>query len=186
MPCTANFLQASPANHPTHASHCTAQAGVRRYFPTLPALLHLDRDFPLPPHLDHFQSKTYWDVIIAGVRGTVQLYANSPDRASALEGARRSQGLRGGLLGGGLLLSGCCVRVCTALHLQRHSGTLSSRPAPRRSHAGSACYPFELSMRVAREDAGDRLGEVLKLVGSAGDVLGDNGWDATRAGFSAA
>lgn len=62
--------------------------GVRRFFPTLPGLLHLGEDFELPTVLDHWQSKTYWDVRFGAVRGTVQLYLNSTSREDALSGER--------------------------------------------------------------------------------------------------
>ena len=80
-----------------------------------------------PPPL--FKYATDWNITLDGVPGTVQLYANSPDRASAL--------------------------------------------------AGSASYPWELSIRVARKDAGDRLHSILDLIGSAAVQLGQVGWDAT-------
>ncbi|KAL4458395.1 hypothetical protein ABPG75_013260 [Micractinium tetrahymenae] len=62
--------------------------GVRRYFPGLPHLMHLGEDFELPSVLDHWQSKTYWDVQFGRVRGTVQLYLNSTSRADAVSGDR--------------------------------------------------------------------------------------------------
>lgn len=40
-------------------------------------------------------------------------------------------------------------------------------------------------MRVMRKDAGERLRDVLELIGSAADVLGQNGWDAVHAGPAA-
>lgn len=76
-------------------------------------------------------AQTYWDLTLDGVPGTVQLYANSPDRHSAL--------------------------------------------------AGSAAYPFELSMRITRKDAGEQLQHALALLAEAATVLGQNGWDAAPA-----
>lgn len=44
---------------PQPADPCpTARADVKDYFPSLPAQLRLDRNFELPPRLNHFQSKT--------------------------------------------------------------------------------------------------------------------------------
>ncbi|PRW59880.1 hypothetical protein C2E21_1458 [Chlorella sorokiniana] len=105
---------------------------VRHYFPSLPEQLRLDPAFPLPARLNHFQSKTYWNVTLDGVHGTVQLYANSPDRASAL--------------------------------------------------AGSASYPWELSLRLSRKGAGERLHSILELIADAADELGRVGWDVAPGG----
>lgn len=72
----------------------TNPAGVRAFFPNLPSLLHLSDRADLPAHLDHHQSKTYWDASYGGVQGTVQLYAESPDKASALDGGLGLASLR--------------------------------------------------------------------------------------------
>lgn len=42
--------------------------------------------------------------------------------------------------------------------------------------AGSACWPWELSMRVTRAAAGERLADTLELIAAAGDVLEAHGW----------
>lgn len=111
--------------------------GVRRFFPGLPGLVHLSEDFELPAVLDHWQSKTYWDVQFGPLRGTVQLYLNSTNRQDALSGERATM--------------------------------------------------MELSMRLARQDAGDtghprRLDAALRLIAQLCKELGRHGWQARPAG----
>lgn len=112
-----------------------------------------------------------WNVTLDGVHGTVQLYANSPDRASAVAGALGTSGWA---------LQGSALHSCGTAHCH-HVPALTCPPAAG-NPTGSAAFPWELSIRVARKDAGERLHSILELIASAADVLGVVGWDAAPSG----
>ena len=78
-------------------------------------------------------------------------------------------------------MMGCKMVPMVPRHLQSAASSRSIIPAPV-PLAGSAAYPWELSIRLARKDAGERLHSILELIASAADELGRVGWDAAPSG----
>ena len=184
-------------------------AGVRRYFPTLPKLLHLSADARLPARLDHYQrcavasrsargrrAACRHRALAAGAPGTPQpnghRSADLRTRAARRTGTwtlaacpapcsctpTRPAARRRCEVGAAAAVRVVCCAFGSAAQRTANAHALAVVLAAHRAAAlaGSACWPWELSMRITRAAAGESLAETLELIAAAGDVLEAHGW----------